>query len=213
VKLNAHKQIGGNLLDLLGPYALLGALTTALLFALHGAVFLGLKTGGEVRDSAQRIARILLIPTAVVVAGFGIWTQLAHGKGWTWIVLVLAVIGLVLAGVSVYRDRDGWAFTGTALTIVAAIALLFGSLFPYVLPSSIDAAFGLSVDGRLVDGHHTVSASSTHYTLMVMSWCAVVMIPIVLLYQGWTYWVFRQRLTVEQIPPSIGLPLRTTPVG
>jgi cytochrome bd ubiquinol oxidase subunit II len=210
VKLNAHKQISGNLLDLLGPYALLGALTTALLFLLHGAVFIALKTGGEVRDSARRVARVALAPTIVVVAAFGIWTQLAHGKGWTWILLALAVIGLVLAGASELRGRDGWAFSGTAVTIVAAVALLFGSLFPYVLPSSIDPSFGLSVDGRIVDGHATVAASSTHYTLMVMSWCAVIVTPVVLLYQGWTYWVFRKRLTVEHIPPSIGLPLQST---
>ncbi|MBU3061211.1 cytochrome d ubiquinol oxidase subunit II [Nocardia sp. NEAU-G5] len=210
VKLNAHKQIAGNLLDLLGPYALLGALTTALLFLLHGALFIGLKAGGEVREAAHRIARVVFAPTVIVVAAFGIWTQLAHGKGWTWILLALAVLGLVLAGASVFAGRDGWAFTGTALTVVAAVALLFGSLFPYVLPSSIDPALGLSVDGRIVDGHATVAASSTHYTLMVMSWCAVIVTPVVLLYQGWTYWVFRKRLTVEQIPPAIGLPLQST---
>jgi cytochrome d ubiquinol oxidase subunit II len=213
VKLDAHKQIGGSLLDLLGPYALLGALTTALLFLLHGALFIGLKTGGEVRDAAHRIARVILVPVVVVVAAFGIWTQLEHGKGWTWIPLVLVVIGLLLAGGALLRSRDGWAFAGTALTVIAAVTLLFGTLFPYVLPSNIDPAFGLSVDGRIVDGHLTVSASSTHYTLMVMSWCAVVMTPIVLLYQGWTYWVFRKRLTVDQIPPSIGLPLRQNVAG
>ncbi|MCM6772973.1 cytochrome d ubiquinol oxidase subunit II [Nocardia sp. CDC159] len=207
VKLNAHKHIDGNLLDLLVPYALLGAVATTLLFALHGAVFIGLKTGGEVRDSAERIAKLLLIPTAVVVAAFGLWTQLAYGKSWTWLLLALAVIGLALAAGAVARGRDGWAFTGTALTVVGAIALLFGSLFPYVLPSTIDAAYGLTVDGRVVNGHATVSASSTHYTLVVMSWVAVVMTPIVLLYQGWTYWVFRKRITVEQIPAPTGLPL------
>ena len=78
--------------------------------------------------------RIVLAPTAIVVAAFGIWTQLAHGKGWTWIVLALAVIGLVLAGAAVFARRDGWAFTGTALTIVAATALLFGALSPTCCP-------------------------------------------------------------------------------
>ncbi|MFI5780203.1 cytochrome d ubiquinol oxidase subunit II [Nocardia sp. NPDC051570] len=210
VKMNERKQIGGNLLDLLTPYALLGAAAMTLLFALHGAVFIGLKTGGEVRDSAERIARWLLIPTAVVVAGFGIWTQLAHGKGWTWMLLALAVFGLAMAALAVYRGRDGWAFTGTALTVIAAVALLFGALFPYVLPSTIDAAYGLTIDGRVVDGHATVSASSTHYTMVVMSWVAAVMTPLVVLYQGWTYWVFRQRITVDQIPAPIGLPFRST---
>ena len=212
VKLNEHKQIGGNLLDLLGPYALLGALTTALLFLLHGAVFIALKTGGEVRESVRRIARLVIVPTVAAVAAFGLWTQLAHGTGWTWIPLALAVFGLVLAAASTSRGRDGWAFTGTALTVVGAIVLLFGALFPYVLPSSVDPSFGLSVDGRTVDGHRTVSASSTHYTLMVMSWCALIVTPVVLLYQGWTYWVFRKRLTVEQIPPATGLPLQRSAV-
>ncbi|QLY31602.1 cytochrome d ubiquinol oxidase subunit II [Nocardia huaxiensis] len=205
VKLNADKQIEGNLFDLLNPYALLGGLTTLLLFLLHGAVFICLKTGGEVRDDAQAIVRKIFVPTAVVVAVFGIWTQLSYGHGWTWIPLVLAVIGLLVAGWAMTQGWDGWAFAGTALTILSATVLLFGSLFPNVLPSSIDPAFSLTVDGR--DG--TVSASSTHYTLVVMSWVAVVMVPLVLGYQAWTYWVFRKRLTMEQIPAPIGLPLES----
>ncbi|WP_067720994.1 cytochrome d ubiquinol oxidase subunit II [Nocardia yamanashiensis] len=199
VKLNERKQVEGNLFDLLNPYALLGGLTTLLLFLLHGAVFVALKTGNEVRDDAQAIIRKIFVPTAVVVAVFGIWTQLAYGKGWTWIPLILAVIGLVVAGFAATQGRDGWAFTGTAVTIASATALLFGCLYPNVLPSTIDDAFSLTVD----------NASSTHYTLVVMSWVAVAMVPVVLVYQAWTYWVFRKRLTMEQIPPSIGLPLET----
>lgn len=199
VKLNERKQVEGNLFDLLNPYALLGGLTTLLLFLLHGAVFVALKTGNEVRDDAQAIIRKIFVPTAVVVAVFGIWTQLAYGKGWTWIPLILAVIGLVVAGFAATQGRDGWAFAGTAVTIASATALLFGCLYPNVLPSTIDDAFSLTVD----------NASSTHYTLVVMSWVAVAMVPVVLVYQAWTYWVFRKRLTMEQIPPSIGLPLET----
>ncbi|MFF0452068.1 cytochrome d ubiquinol oxidase subunit II [Nocardia africana] len=209
VQLNAHKQIEGGLLGLINPYGLLGALTLLLLFILHGAVFIALKTGGDIRESAERIARVIWLPATVVAAAFALWTQFAHGQGWTWIPLGLAVFGLLLAGGAVLRHRDGWAFTGTAVTVVAAIVLLFGALFPYVLPSTIDAAYGLTVDGRTVDGHPTVSASSTHYTLVVMSWVAVVLTPVVLLYQGWTYWVFRKRITVEQIPAPIGLSMRS----
>lgn len=195
VPLDADHQMTGSFLDLLSPYALLGALTTGLLFALHGAVFLSLKTGGEVRDDAMRTGRLLLAPTALVVGGFGLWTQLAYGADWTWIPLGLSVLGLVGAGAAHFAQRDGWAFTGTALVIVAATVLLFGSLFPDVLPSTIDPAFSLNID----------NASSTPYTLKVMSWAAVIVTPVVLLYQGWTYWVFRKRITVEQIPPGIGL--------
>ncbi|MGW4093482.1 cytochrome d ubiquinol oxidase subunit II [Nocardia sp. NPDC004750] len=198
VPLNEKKQFAGSVADLFGPYALLGGLATGLLFALHGAMFLVLKTAGEVRDDARRTARLLLIPTVAVVGGFGLWTQLAYGTGWTWILLGLAVLGLVVAAAADLAQRDGWGFTGTTVTVAAATALLFGSLFPAVLPSTIDAAFDLTV----------YNASSTPYTLKVMSWAAALATPVVLVYQGWTYWVFRKRITVEQIPPPVGLPLR-----
>ncbi|MEV5838058.1 cytochrome d ubiquinol oxidase subunit II [Nocardia sp. NPDC052112] len=197
VPLNEKKQFAGSVWDLLGPYALLGGLATGLLFALHGAVFLVLKTGGEVRDDAAKTVRFLLVPTAVVVGVFGVWTQLAYGTGWTWIPLALAVLGLVLAGAASIAERDGWAFVGTAVTTAAATVLLFGSLYPNVLPSTISELFNLTID----------NASSTPYTLKVMSWAAVIVTPVVLGYQGWTYWVFRKRITVEQIPAPIGLPL------
>jgi cytochrome d ubiquinol oxidase subunit II len=198
VPLNEKKQFAGSVADLFGPYALLGGLATGLLFALHGAMFLVLKTAGEVRDDARRTARLLLAPTVVVVGGFGLWTQLSYGTGWTWIPLALAVLGLVIAAAADFAQRDGWAFTGTTVTVAAATALLFGSLFPNVLPSTLDAAFDLTIH----------NASSTPYTLKVMSWAAALATPVVLVYQGWTYWVFRKRITVEQIPPPVGLPMR-----
>lgn len=199
VPLDADKQFAGSVGDLFTPYALLGALATGLLFALHGAVFLGLKTGGEVRADAVRAASLLPAPTALVVSVFGVWTQVAHGTGWTWIPLGAAVVGLIGTTVAVRVNRDGFAFTGTALAVVAVSVLLFGSLFPHVLPSTIDPAFGLTVD----------NASSTPYTLKVMSWAAALITPVVLVYQGWTYWVFRKRITVEHIPPGIGLSPRS----
>ncbi|WP_067471921.1 cytochrome d ubiquinol oxidase subunit II [Nocardia amamiensis] len=198
VPLNEKKQIAGSVADLFGPYALLGGLATGLLFALHGAMFLVLKTGGEVRDDARRAARLLLLPAVVVVGGFGLWTQVSYGTGWTWIPLALAVLGLLVAAAADFAQRDGWAFTGTTVTVAAATALLFGSLFPNVLPSTIDAAFDLTIH----------NASSTPYTLKVMSWAAAFLAPVVVVYQGWTYWVFRKRITVEQIPAPVGLPAR-----
>ncbi|MGQ4600221.1 cytochrome d ubiquinol oxidase subunit II [Nocardia sp. R6R-6] len=197
VPLDAKKQFAGSVADLFGPYALLGALATGLLFALHGAMFLVLKTGGEVREDARRVARLLLAPAVAVVGGFGLWTQLSYGNGWTWIPLALAVLGLALTAAADFVHRDGWAFTGSTVTVAAATALLFGSLFPNVLPSTIDAAFDLTIH----------NASSTPYTLRVMTWATVLITPVVLVYQGWTYWVFRKRITVEQIPASVGLPL------
>ncbi|MEU4341346.1 cytochrome d ubiquinol oxidase subunit II [Nocardia sp. NPDC023852] len=197
VPLNEKKQFAGTVWDLLGPYALLGGLVTGLLFALHGAMFLVLKTDGEVRDDARRTARLLLVPATVAVGAFGLWTQLAYGTEWTWIPLALAVLGLATAVAADLGHRDGWAFTGTTVTVAAATALLFGALFPNVLPSTLDSAFDLTIH----------NASSTPYTLKVMSWAAVLVTPVVLVYQGWTYWVFRKRITVEQIPAPVGLPL------
>ncbi|RJO78751.1 cytochrome d ubiquinol oxidase subunit II [Nocardia panacis] len=199
VPLDARKQFAGSVWDLFDPYAVLGGLATGLLFALHGATFLVLKTGGEYRDEALRALRVLLGPTVLVVGAFGLWTQLAYGNGWTWIALGAAVLGLLVSGAAAFTQRDGWGFVGTTVAVAAASALLFGSLFPNVLPSTIDAAYNLTIH----------NASSTPYTLKVMSWAAVLVTPVVLIYQGWTYWVFRKRITVQQIPASVGLPLAT----
>ncbi|MFD6270035.1 cytochrome d ubiquinol oxidase subunit II [Nocardia asteroides] len=199
VPLNEKRQIVGSVWDLLSPYALLGGLATGILFALHGAVFLVLKTGGEVRDDAQRIARLLLAPTALIVGGFGLWTQLAYGTGWTWAVLVTAVLGLLVTAAANAAHRDGWAFVGTTVTIISATVLIVGSMYPNVLPSTISPVFDLNI----------YNASSSGYTLKVMSWAALLATPVVLVYQAWTYWVFRKRLTVDQIPAPIGLPLNS----
>lgn len=197
VPLDEKKQMRAGLGDLLGPYALLGGLTTLSLFALHGAVFVSLKTAGEVRADAVRLVRILLAPTAIIVVAFGLWTQLVYGKDWTWVLVGVVVAALVAAAVAVRAERDGIAFTATTVVVAAASALLFGALFPDVLPSTLDSAFDLTVH----------NASSSPYTLKIMSWAALVVTPVVIGYQAWTYWVFRQRISTAHIPPPIGLPM------
>ncbi|AOW93415.1 cytochrome d ubiquinol oxidase subunit II [Rhodococcus sp. WMMA185] len=200
VEIDADKQVTSSFLDLLNPYALLGGLTTALVFALHGAVFLALKTADDVRADAVTLASRLAVPAVPVAGGFVLWTQLAYGKGWTWI-LVLAAAAALLGVVAFTRaEREGWAFLLTSVAVVGAVALLFGSLFPNVMPSTIDAAYNLTI----------YNASSSHYTLTVMTWAAAFLTPVVLIYQGWTYWVFRQRISTKHIPPSIGLPSKRT---
>jgi len=185
----AHEYTGG-FFNLLNPYALLGGLTTLVLFALHGTVFLALKTDGAMRHKAGRLST-RLGPVAVVVAGgFLVWTQLTHHDAWGWALsgaAAAALVGAVLAG---RVRREGWAFTATAATIVLAVAALFVTLFPDVMPSSLDPANNLTV----------TNAASTPYTLKVMTWVAVCFTPIVLAYQSWTYWVFRKRLRIEHIP-------------
>ncbi|MDI9954043.1 cytochrome d ubiquinol oxidase subunit II [Rhodococcus sp. IEGM 1305] len=197
VDIDADKQVTSSLFDLLNPYALLGGLTTALVFALHGAVFLALKTADEVRTDAVELASRLAIPAVPVAGAFVLWTQLAHGKGWTWILVAIAAAALLGVVAFTRAEREGWAFLLTSIAVIATVALLFGSLFPNVMPSTLDAAYNLTID----------NASSSPYTLKVMTWAAAFLTPVVLIYQGWTYWVFRQRISTKHIPPSIGLPL------
>ena len=190
VPIDAAGDFTGSLLTLLNPYALLGGLVTLGLFALHGAHFLALKTDGDVRTRANRVARLLAPIVIVVGAGFLLWTQLTLGKGWTWAAVVAAAGALTAGAVANRLGREGWAFVGTGLAIAAAVVLLFGSLYPNVMPSTTDAAFNLTIH----------NASSTAYTLRIMSWVAVMLTPVVLAYQAWTYWVFRRRVSVERLP-------------
>jgi cytochrome d ubiquinol oxidase subunit II len=195
VPIDADKQFTGTLLTLLNPYGLLGGLTTLSLFALHGALFLGLRTTGELRERAVALAARLSVPTLVIAGSFAIWTQLAHGKGWTWAAVLVAALGLLGAARAAYQGNEKLGFALTSVVTIAAVILLFGSLYPDVMPSSTDPAFSLT----------TANASSTHYTLVVMTWVAVVLTPVVIAYQTWTYWVFRARLGIADIPIGGGL--------
>jgi cytochrome d ubiquinol oxidase subunit II len=190
VPINAAGDFTGNLFTLLNPYALLGGIVTLGLFLVHGAHFLALKTSGVVRERAHAVANLLDPVVIVAGAAFLIWTQLSLGKGWTWVFVGLAAVALVAGAIANRLGREGWAFVGTGVAIAAAVVVLFGSLYPNVMPSTTDAAFDLTVH----------NASSTAYTLGVMTWVAVAITPVVLMYQGWTYWVFRKRIGVENRP-------------
>jgi cytochrome d ubiquinol oxidase subunit II len=195
VPLDPQHHFTGDFFTLLNPYALLGGLTTLSLFATHGAVFTALKTTGDIRADARRLAGRLGIGTVVLAAAFLVWTQVSHGDAVTAATAAVAALALVAGLLANARGREGWAFLGMALTIVAATATLFLALYPNVLPSLPDPANSLTV----------TNAASTPYTLKIMTWVAVVFTPIVLLYQGWTYWVFRKRIGVGQIPAATGL--------
>jgi cytochrome bd ubiquinol oxidase subunit II len=193
---DADKQIDLTAYALLNPYTVLGGLATGGLFAFHGAVFIRLKTEGAVRDDATRFAARLALPVTVVVAGFGLWTQLAHGKDWTWVVLGVAVIAQLSAVMLVWsRGGDGWAFVCTTAVVAAVVVLLFGALYPNLVPSTLNPEWSLTIH----------NASSTPYTLKIMTWAGLIFAPLVIAYQAWTYWVFRQRISAARIPAPIGL--------
>ncbi|BBX61227.1 cytochrome c oxidase assembly protein [Mycobacterium saskatchewanense] len=185
--------------DVLNAYTLLGGLATAGLFGFYGAVFISLKTYGAIRDDAHRFAVWLSLPVTGVVAAFGLWTQLAYGKPWTWLVLGVAVVAQLAAVLLVWRRvSDGWTFACTAVVVAAVVILLFGSLYPNLVPSTLNKQWSLTI----------YNASSTPYTLKVMTWVTLFMAPLTVVYQAWTYYVFRQRISADRIPPSIGLARR-----
>lgn len=192
VPLDADHNYTGTLFDLLNPYALVGGLTTLLLFFTHGVVFVSLKTEGDLRERARRLAARSGLITTIVAAGFLAWTGLAFGTPWFWIFAAVAALALIGGWLANARGAEGTAFTLLAVTVAAAVLALFASLFPDVMPASNDPANSLTV----------ANASSTTYTLTVMSWLALVFLPLVLLYQGWTYWVFRKRVTRASIEAS-----------
>jgi cytochrome d ubiquinol oxidase subunit II len=186
----------GNLLTLLNPYGLLAGLATLTLFTLHGAIFLTLKTTGDLRARSRVAALRVAAATVPLAAAFLLASQIAHGRLATDITAALAAVALLAAVAAALRGREGWAFAGTAVTLVLAVATLFGDLWPNVLPSTTSAAYSLTVH----------NASSSHYTLLVMTWVAVIFTPVVLAYQTWTYWVFRSRVSGTPLPsPLSGL--------
>ena len=192
VPIDAEGTYTGGFFNLLNLYALLGGLVTLGLFVTHGATFLALKTNGTVRDRAHSMVGRSGLATAVVAVIFLGWTLIDQGKPVTWVTSVLAAVAL-LAALGMDRGRrEGWAFILTGVTIALAVTTLFLTLYPDVMPSSTDPAYSLTV----------TNASSSPYTLKVMTWVAVIMTPIVLVYQSWTFWVFRKRIGVDDLPPE-----------
>ncbi len=195
VPIDADKEFTGTLLTLLNPYGLLGGVVTLLLFFTHGVYFVALKTDGQVHADARRLAVRSGLLTVVAAAVFLTWTVVDAAAVGAPLFAFAAVSATVAAAMLIgsvvanLRDREGWAFALGAGTVLLAVLTLWFSLFPNVMPSSTDPAFNLTIE----------NASSTDYTLTIMTWAAVIFLPLVLLYQGWTYWVFRKRVTRDRI--------------
>jgi cytochrome d ubiquinol oxidase subunit II len=195
--IDAHKEYTGNLFTLLNPVGLLGGVTTVALFLTHGAIFIALKTEGDVRHEARRLSLKLGAVAALLAVVLLVTINVSTGSVASWIASVVAAVAL-LAGLSAAsREREGWAFVGTFVAIGAAVATLFLALFPDVMPSTTNDLFSLT----------TTNAASTAYTLTIMTWVAAVFTPVVVLYQAWSYWIFRKRISTHHIPAtSVGAP-------
>lgn len=189
VPLDADHNFTGTFFSLLNPYALLGGATTLLLFFTHGVYFVALKTEGEIRTRARRLGIRASILTIIVAASFLAWTVLAYGTLLGTAFAAVAAIALIGSALANGRGREGVAFALMATTIAAAVLALFSSLFPAVMPASNDIANSLTIE----------NASSSTYTLTIMSWTALIFLPLVLAYQAWTYWTFRKRITRAHI--------------
>jgi cytochrome d ubiquinol oxidase subunit II len=201
VPIDAEMEYTAGFFNLLNPYALLGGAMTLLLFVTHGAMFIGLKTDGRVRHAARALAwRVGLVAAAVAVA-FLTWTQAETGTVGSAVAFAVAAASLVAGLLAVRSGREGWAFLGTFVTLAVGVAGLFLALFPDVMPTTSAGGLGLT----------TTNAAATDYTLKIMTVVAVVFTPVVLAYQGWTYWVFRRRIAVHHIPQPMSSSAPTAP--
>jgi cytochrome d ubiquinol oxidase subunit II len=189
VPINADKMFTGNLFTLLNPYGLLGGVTTVAVFLLHGANFLGLKLEGELRERVNAAAKKLWVAASILYIALGVYTYVEgfweRGIVSPGVVPIAAIAFLLAAGYFINQKREGWAFIMVALNIVFTQITFFLMTFPNVMTSTTNPDWSLTI----------YNASSSQYTLTVMSVIALIFVPIVLAYQGWTYYMFRKRIS------------------
>jgi cytochrome d ubiquinol oxidase subunit II len=210
VPVNASQEYTGSLADLLQPYGVFTGITLAGLCVLHGATFLALKTTGDLRARAGRLARRVAPVTGLVVLAFVSWTHAGAGKGALLNPVELATALAVIAAVwLVYSRTEGWAFAATTVTMAGCVLSIFVDLYPRVMVSSTSPAFSLTV-------HNTASGA---YSLTAMTVVVVIFLPFVLVYQAWSYYVFRRRVRAQEFqaspqpPAQAGLPGPAQPDG
>jgi cytochrome d ubiquinol oxidase subunit II len=174
----------------LTPIAVLGGLAVVGFCLVHAAVFLGLKAEGPVRERAGRFVRGAAPVALLPIIGWVLVVQMQSGDVGSWLLVGGAVIALVVGYAAAWRGREGWAFVGVAGFLVLGAAAVFAAAFPVVLPSTLDPAWSLTI----------ANAASGEYTLGVMTVVAGFGLPVILLYQGWSYWVFRKRVAPGQLP-------------
>jgi cytochrome d ubiquinol oxidase subunit II len=190
--INAHQEYSGSFWYLFQPYAILTGITLVAICLIHGATFIAMKTDGAVRVRAARIAKRVAPVTTLLVLAFVSWTHVTAGGGaFLNPVELLACLAVIAAGILAWDRREGWAFAATSVTMAICIVTIFVDLYPRVMVSSLSPAYDLTV-------HNTASPP---YTLKVMTVVALVLLPIVLCYQAWSYYVFRRRITDQTFRP------------
>jgi cytochrome bd ubiquinol oxidase subunit II len=191
--INSQQEFTGGFWDLFRPYPILAGVALVAVCIMYGGTFIAMKTDGAIRLRAARAARRIAPVTALLVLAFISWTHVqAGGGGFLNPIELLACIAVVAAAFLSWDRREGWAFAATATTIALSIVTVFVDLYPRVMVSSTNPAYDLTV-------HNTASPP---YTLKVMTVVALVLLPIVLAYQAWTYHVFRKRITEDTFRPQ-----------
>jgi cytochrome bd ubiquinol oxidase subunit II len=189
--IGANHEYTGSFWDLLQPYGIFVGVTLVLLCLLHGTTFIALKTTGDIERRARRLARRVAPVTALVVMAFVGWTHVTAGKGAFLSPVELLVVLAVVAAWALVRGHEGWAFAATTVTIALSVVTIFVNLYPRVMVSSTNPAFSLTVR----------NTASPPYSLKVTTVAALVLLPIVLAYQSWTYYVFRRRISDQSFRP------------
>jgi cytochrome d ubiquinol oxidase subunit II len=189
--INQQQNFTGDFFDLLTGYGLMTGVTLLTLSLLHGATFIALRTTGEIRERAHSAARGIGLVAIVVNLAWVIWTLVVIGGGTVpQPTQIFGVIAVIFAALLSSTDNDGWAFVASAFAIAAVIGQIFIALYPNVMVSSTNAAYNLTVN----------NAASDHYSLIVMTVAAAIFLPLVLLYQGWSFHVFRRRVSAPPAP-------------
>jgi cytochrome d ubiquinol oxidase subunit II len=192
VPIDANMQYVGGFFTLLNPFALLAALAVTLLFILHGASFLSIKTDGEIEMRAKELVRWLWLLVALLLVIFLVTSFIVTDvreriNFFTILVPVIALAAILAAGYFLRKQQFGFVFTMTCLTVAFFVLTIFTLLYPRVMVSSLNPDWSLTIQ----------NAASSPYTLKLMTIVAVIFLPIVLIYQGWTYWIFRKRVSSE----------------
>jgi len=193
--IGANHEYTGSFWNLLQGYGVFTGITLVVICLLHGATFITLKTTGDVRFRAGKTARRIAPVTALVTIAWVSWTHVtAGGGGFLNVVEFLAILAILAAWALVSGHHEGWAFTATSAAIGLSIITIFVDLYPRVMVSSTNPAFSLTVH----------NSASPPYSLKVTTVVALVLLPIVLAYQAWTYYVFRRRITDQSFRPAVG---------
>jgi cytochrome bd ubiquinol oxidase subunit II len=193
--IGADHEYTGTFWDLFTGYGVFAGIALVAICLLHGAIFITLKTVGDVRFRAAKFARRFAPVTALLTIAFVSWTHVtAGGGGFLNVIEFLTILAVLAAWALVTAHRDGWAFAATTTTIGLSIITLFVDLYPRVMVSSTNRAYSLTV----------YNSASGEYTLKVMTVVGLVLLPIVLAYQAWTYYVFRRRITDQSFQPALG---------